>query len=275
MSIIPNFKDLKRAPSTLASTKLFPARVVDNNDPLKLQRIKFRVRNLHRGVVDADLPWALPVVTNIQGNNQVGSLSIPVVGSSVIIEYIDDYTVVYRGDFNQDTTKIAELVGTNYPHCYGYVDRSGNKFFVNTVSDTVTFTHLSGTQIAISGTGAGTLIGALSLELDAATDLNIKATGSVNISCAAFNVDAATISLKSVGTMLLAAASTSITATTDIIVNAATFVLNAAFNLVPTFGWIVPPTPTPTPPGAIITPPTPAIPRTKPTITGFSGQTNY
>lgn len=277
MSILPNYKDLKREPATITgvSTKILAAKVVDNNDPLKLQRVKFRVRKLHRGVVDANLPWALPDNRQLQGNNQVGSISIPVLGSSILVEYLSDYSVLYRGDFNQDSNKNTELTGTSYPNAYGFVDKSGNKFFVDTANDTVAFTHLSGTQIQIAQDGKVTVVGAKGLDLNSAQNIDIKATGNVNISCAAFNVNSSTASIKSAGALLLAGASAAINASGAVALNAASFVLAAAFNLVPHSHWVTPPVATPTDPEVVITPPTAAVARTKPTISGFTDQTDY
>lgn len=277
MSTLPNLQDLKRKPATTtgASTKIFAARVVDNNDPLKLQRVRFRVKKLHRGVADVNLPWALPDNRQLQGNNQVGSISIPVLGSSILVEYLSDYSVLYRGEFNQDSNKNAELTGTSYPNAYGFIDRSGNKFFVDTANDTVTFTHLSGTQIQLAQDGKVTVVGAKGLDVNSAQDIDIKATGNVNISCAGFNVNASIVTIKSVGALLLAGASATWNATGAIALNAASFALAAAFNLTPISGWVTGPVATPTSPGAVVTPPTAAVARTKPTITGFTNQVDY
>lgn len=275
MSIVPNFKDLKREASVIVSQSVFAAKVVNNNDPLKLQRVQFRIKKIHRGVVDDNLPWALPDNRQVQGNNQVGSINIPVVGSSILVDYLSDYSVLYRGDFNQDTNKSEELTGTSYPNAYGFIDKSGNKFFVDTTNDTVAFTHLSGTQIQIAQDGKVTIIGAKGLDINSAQNIDMKATGNINISCASFNVNSNSISLKSAGALLLAGASAALNASGAVALNAASFALAAAFNLVPIAGWVTPPVATPTSPGAVITPPTGATPRTKPTITGFSGRTDY
>ena len=274
MSLLPSIKDLKKSPATTVKTKIFSAKVVDNNDPAKLQRVKFRIKKIHRGVVDADLPWALPLSTNLQGNNSVGTLNIPVLGSSILVEYLDDYTPVYKGVLNQDTNKLSELVNTHYPNCYGFIDRSGNKLFVDTQADTVDFIHLSGTQLHISQNGDVSLKTAQALNLEGNT-LNVKTTGATTFSCSSFTVNSTSIALKSTGALLLEAASLTLSSAAAVVLNAATFALNAAFNWTPTNGWSAQGSASPGSSTASITPPTAPTARTKPTVTAFTNQTDY
>lgn len=275
MSTLPKIKDLKKEPSVTTAGKLFAARVVNNNDPQKLQRIQIRIKHIHRGVADDDLPWALPVRHSSQGNNSVGIVSVPVVGSRVLIEYLDDYSLLYRGDFNQDATLLSELTATNYPDCYGFIDKSGNKFLVDTKDDIVTFTHLSGTTISILRDGTTSIKAPKSITLSATENLNVKVGGAVNVSCTAFNVNSTSITLRASGAAILAAASSILSATSSIVVNAASFALNAAFNLSPISGWVTPPEATSTAPASSPSTPDTVTARTKPTISTFVDKTDY
>lgn len=284
-------KDLKKQKTVLENSKIFLARVVDNNDPFKLQRVKFRISKLHRGVKDAELPWAIPIQSSTQGTNQIGTLKIPVVGATICVEYLDDYSILYRGDFITDTTSNSELTNSNYPNCYGFVDRSGNKLYVDTQNDTVSFTHLSGTTINISQNGDVTIqspntttIAASNLNLQVANTLNIDCdtlnlkTNNSNISSSTFTLNSTNLALKSSGPNLIEGASITMNSSGAVTMNAASFALKAAFNLTPVGGWVTPPSPTATAPSVTITAPTaPTSPtaRTKPTITGFSNQLNY
>ena len=264
---------LKRTP-LLQKNSTFAARVVDNNDPLKLQRVKIRIQKLHRGVVDADLPWASPVSLMTQGNNQVGAIKIPVNGSQILVEYLDDYTILYKGDFVTSSSAIPELTNTNYPNCYGYTDRSGNKFLVDTQTDTVTFTHLSGATLSITATGDIIVKAKASLQLEGQS-LSIKTTNDINISCGAFNVNAASIANKASGANVIEGATITMNSNGAVTMNAASFALNAAFNLTPVMGWATPPAPAATAPSPVFTPPTTPTARTKPTITPFTDQTSF
>lgn len=275
MTLLTQIKDTKKSLPTTTKTKVFAARVVNNNDPRKLQMVQVRIKNLHRRIADVDLPWALPVFQGAQGNNQVGSIQIPVVGSRVIVEFVDDYTIIYRGTFNQDATQLSELVNTDYPNCYGFIDRSGNKFFVNTQTDVVDFTHLSGMQIHIAQDGATTIKSLKGLTLSSQEDINIKTAKALNISCLDFKVNATNISLQASASAILASASVIFKSSASVVLNAASFALNAAFNLVPFGGWSTPPSPNPQAASPVVSPPDAVTPRTKPTISGFSGQLDY
>lgn len=240
MSIFTKLADLKGGKSTLDYNRYYLARVVNNNDSLKLQRVQFRLKALHRNVQDADLPWASPMQETAQGNNSVGRINIPVLGSTILVYFIDDYTPLYKGMIPSTTTSLPELTGTNYPNCYGFIDASGNKFFVDTQLDTVTFTHLSGATIAIAQNGQCTVT-TKNTNLNVNGNLNLKASGNVKISCQEFDIDAQTIkqkstvfNLDSTTTQLKSTSftndSTSITTTAASIAESATvsYTLNAA-----------------------------------------------
>lgn len=55
----------------------FPAKVIDNDDPLIKGRVKIRVEHLFVGVKDSDLPWAYPMNSNLGGSAKHGSSFIP------------------------------------------------------------------------------------------------------------------------------------------------------------------------------------------------------
>lgn len=55
----------------------FPAKVIDNDDPLLKGRVKIRVEHLFLSIKDADLPWAYPMNTSLGGSASHGSSFIP------------------------------------------------------------------------------------------------------------------------------------------------------------------------------------------------------
>lgn len=271
-------------------SNLFVAKVVNNNDPLKAQRVQFRIAKIHRGIADQHLPWASPGSLTLQGNNQIGALKVPVNGSTIIVEFLDEYNTIYRGDFITEGSN-NELVANNYPHCYGFTDRSGNLLYVNTETDSVSFTHVSGTTISINQTGNITINskGTANIEGDS---ISLKATNNINLDCATLNINSTTTNLsatncnvnstncnmKANGTNVIEGASITMNSSGAVTTNAANFTLKAAFNLTPTTGWVSPPVATATAPTAVLTPPatrTAPTARTKPTIPGFTNQTDY
>lgn len=195
MSLFSKLKDLKSTGNALTQVDSFPARVVNNADPLKLQRVQFRLKGLHRNVQDADLPWAIPDKASKQGNNAVGSIEIPVLGSTVWIRFLDENTPVYSGVFMFDSAALAELTGTHYPKVYGFIDASGNKFIVDTEVDTVTFTHLSGAKINITANGECSF-DTENLTLNVNGNLNVKSSGGIEFDCQSFKVNSQSVALK-------------------------------------------------------------------------------
>ena len=156
--------------------------VINNNDPLKLQRIKLRIHDLHRNVSDNALPWCLPFTALLSSNVQIGQMGpIPTLGSRVYMTYIDDslYFPVYFGGVVAEDRKLDDFTGEDssltedYPNVYGWIDRSGNRFVVNTVKHHLEFTHISGTRINIDGKGY-TQIDIADREVDGSIDHNTK-----------------------------------------------------------------------------------------------------
>lgn len=68
--------------------------VVDNNDPLHLGRIKFRIDQFHRDLVDNDLPWQNQ---QFGFNNQFGHFEVPQMHSTILIKFMHGnfYNPVY------------------------------------------------------------------------------------------------------------------------------------------------------------------------------------
>jgi len=166
--------------------------VVDNNDPTKNQRVKYRMATLHEGRKDNELVWAIPLGWSAQGNTPggVGSISIPPVGAKILIFFPEDdeHDSYYFGDFHDQSTQIADLL-EDYPNAYGHVDASGNLFLVNTLQNTVRFIHRSGTYIKIAANGAVEIAAADSLKIYSSTTLSLRSAVAINIDAPIINVD--------------------------------------------------------------------------------------
>lgn len=177
--------------------------VVDNKDPYSppLQRVKIRISEIHTGLEDEHLPWAMPCAPVVVGNTDgIGSVYVPVVGSKVYVFFQDNspYFPVYIGYATSKDSQVEELLKEDYPHCYGYVDRSGNLKIVNTEKDTVYFCHVSGTSVHISKEGDLKVLVAKTCEIhcqdkvrivskaevyiDSAPEVNISG-GVINLNC--------------------------------------------------------------------------------------------
>lgn len=157
--------------------------VIDNNDPSQLQRVKVRVAELHSGRPEGEIPWSLQFMFSKQGHtNSMGSIAIPVIGAEVLIMFPEDdeHNTYYIADYYSKNTQIAELL-VDYPHVYGNIDASGNLFLVNTLKDTVTFVHVSGTFINIQQSGMVNVVANNTMNFFANGDINMRATGGVYI----------------------------------------------------------------------------------------------
>lgn len=111
--------------------------VVDNNDPLKLQRVKLRLDSYPENMTDEQLPWASPLKSTFQGggNEVYGTISIPEIGSIVrVVHMYDQYSPCYV-DVLQSTSQnnlvIDEL--TDYPRIYGAQDSNKNYYRIELV----------------------------------------------------------------------------------------------------------------------------------------------
>ena len=59
--------------------------VVDTNDPLQSGRIQIRVYPMFKGVLDADLPWAIKADPEFGGAANVGGSRVPEIGAHVYV----------------------------------------------------------------------------------------------------------------------------------------------------------------------------------------------
>lgn len=90
-------------------------KVVDNEDPEKLGRVKVEITGLLEGAPD-DLPWCIPSTLDAQ------KMDVPKVGDELIIEfpYNDIYAPFYGGGWHNANTKASEF-DEDYPNTFGFI----------------------------------------------------------------------------------------------------------------------------------------------------------
>lgn len=163
--------------------------VVDNNDPLLLQRVKVRVSLLHQGYDDSQLPWCLPI-TNLapQGNAAgIGGCFVPANGSPVsLITTLYDPTFCYYIGGTSPVNLDPEFA-TNYPNVYGFRDAAGNLLKVDTVAKIWTLVLADGSYIEFNN-GVFSMVTSSNFELNVKGNLAINATGTVEINGSAVNI---------------------------------------------------------------------------------------
>lgn len=127
-------------------------RVVDNNDPLKLKRVKVSIPDVVEGSGD-QIPWAIPVTSDFE------SVHIPPVGKVVycLLQNGDIHYPMYLGEATTSSNPISSVLATNYPNRYGTADDHGNYWYVDKQTGEIKFNHHSGTQITIDNSGNATI----------------------------------------------------------------------------------------------------------------------
>lgn len=126
--------------------KFLLGEVIDNNDPLHMDRIKVKIPELYNPDL-GELPWCMPAKNPVFGQGKTwGLYGVPAIGSTVIIELQD-------GDANfpiyRCFAQIKPNVNVEYdtPNKWGFVDPSGNKLLVDMEAQTFTFTHCTGSVL--------------------------------------------------------------------------------------------------------------------------------
>lgn len=132
--------------------------VMDNQDPLKLGRIKVYI-SMYEDVKADDLPWCYPLLHTFLGNSKESIMfSVPEEGSEVRVSFPtrDKYAPYYSGcELNSENK--CTFFDDDYPDCYGFKDSVGNFVKVNKKTKTTTIQHSSTTNVEIVEDGTTTL----------------------------------------------------------------------------------------------------------------------
>lgn len=146
--MLSNKKDYEEP---ILTGKIVTGTVVYNADPLHLGRVRVRVPELHpQDLADEYLPWVESWQFRSSVNSQ-GNINVPDVGSKCRIMYPSDD--LYSGIYITGIPNVKEELLEDYPSTYGFIDRSGSLFAVNTKTDVYTLYHVTGTKLTIDGNG--------------------------------------------------------------------------------------------------------------------------
>ena len=160
---------------------LYPAKVIDNNDPEKMGRVKIQNMQLH-AQVDADkLPWAKQQSLFSGGSNKYGCSNIPETDSLVWIyfENEDDFLKPYyvadihlnqfhpHKLFNDNIKSKITGFSSAYPDVKYQYYKNGNCIAVssNDSSPEIAIYHKSGTNIFIDSNGKIIVTGKSDIEM--------------------------------------------------------------------------------------------------------------
>lgn len=169
------------------SQNIFIGKVVDNNDPLKLRRVKCSIPNMYEEQSPANLPWIAPMffghVANGGGN---GSAHLaPAIGSELVIEFQMGSPLhgLYIASPMRPGQLPAEFVDADWQWTYGWKDPTGNIFLVNSKagSNTIRLFHASGTEFKITNEGRIHVHGVenLAVQIDGNADVTVNGNTSV------------------------------------------------------------------------------------------------
>lgn len=156
--------------------------VEDNDDPLKLGRIKVSIEGLlESDDVDA-LPWIDPYNPYFLGTS-TGSLwfSVPEVGAEVVVAfpYEDIYFGFYIGSWN--SMDKPTTFDASYPEAYGFKDSSGNYVRIDKSGDITDINLVGDVNVTIGGNLTANVGGNVTADVTG----NIEATAGGNIEATA------------------------------------------------------------------------------------------
>lgn len=160
------------------------ARVVENNDPLQLQRVKVVVPEMLEGNTD-DLPWVLPLHAHAGGFGETyGMLHVPPIGAEVVVEFQGGRASygLLLGSVPEKRSKLDPLLA-NYPNRRGWVDHQGNYFYIDTTEgqNQVELYHKSGTWVKILDSGEVQVFTQSNARIDVTGNADVNVAGTTNV----------------------------------------------------------------------------------------------
>lgn len=210
-----NIEDDWMAGSSLAdfnsteNNKTWTGKVIQNDDPLKLGRVKIKIFGIYDEVSDAAIPWALPQTSYLGASSS--NLIVPPLDSIVrgFFENGDMYKPIYSSIITQeDPTSAAadSLLGrrgpgdsimdyaikNDYPHTMVLMKTDeGEGVTLNRKNGTMKINHRSGLKMQIDPNGSITIeqsmskkintSGAAKMDITLEGDFNLTANGEVTI----------------------------------------------------------------------------------------------
>jgi len=180
-------------------------KVIDNDDPLRMGRVKIKIFGYYDDIAEDAIPWALPESSYVGSKN--GALIIPD-NNSILRGYFDNgddqkpiYTAVAPSVSNYTTSKTITDTLLNYPNLMTLLTiENGGYVTVNKQNGEVTIQHRAGTKIVIDSTGSisittsrlpttgNTSDGNVTINLDGAFNLNTD-RGAINLNAKMSNIN--------------------------------------------------------------------------------------
>lgn len=174
----------------------FIGKVVFNDDPLKMERIKVSIPDIFEGD-HVNFPWCGPSKAGwFPNTSSFGVFGlIPPVGTEVkvLFQRGNPLYPLYFAYPHQKEERPAEFI-TNYLKRYGFKDPQGNLFFIDTTpgaNPQVKFAHVTGVTIIITDTGnlnvtvssgdVNLSVPAGDVNVDVSAGVNIEAGNNVNV----------------------------------------------------------------------------------------------
>ena len=171
--------------------KTLIGKVVDNADPLKLERVRVAIPEVYDPTAPVEnLPWAIPKPSAVFGGTSTsGFFGVPVKDAIVYVEFQDgDPSFPMYVGYPVTPLTIKEEADENYPNRYGFRDEVGNVFIVDKTEgeqffkwydaagnkvtfdqsgETLTVEHQSGLKINVDGSANLVISDATSIDLGA------------------------------------------------------------------------------------------------------------
>jgi hypothetical protein len=114
----------------------FIGKVIENDDPKRMERLRIRIPEIHDNIPDDKLPWAIKIAHHPYGQflgGTAGAFGVPPKGALlyVMLQKGDQHYPVYLAGAIVETCQLPEAK-VNYPWRYGFKDIRGNLFYVDT-----------------------------------------------------------------------------------------------------------------------------------------------
>ena len=229
--LIKPYGDLVNKDNLDPYTQSYVGKVVDNNDPDKLKRVKVLI-DLWDYLTDEELPWVRQKGDGSTGNSPDNTQhNIPEIGSEVRVSFPTNNPE--EPEYSGIETTVANrcsVFDESYPHTYGNKDSAGNVIMHNKETGISVFQHNSGTTIQMDKDGALTITsvagGCIHIDSMGNCTMNVP-NMTINVDDT-FKVNATTIDLFAKNKIVAQGAIISSTATNEIDNNAPILNMNGS-----------------------------------------------
>lgn len=167
------------------SKNIFIGKVVYNDDPLKLRRVKVSIPSMFEEQSHTNLPWVAPMFFGQVANGGGGGSAhlAPAVGTELVVEFQMGSPLhgLYIASPMRPDQLPAELTGADWKWTYGWKDPTGNIFLVNSKagSNEIRVYHASGTEFKITNEGRINIHGVEKLQVQIDGDASVTVNGNV------------------------------------------------------------------------------------------------